>query len=482
MGAGVQNPFGANFASRMASGIVSQGVRMMVYGGGKMDFAAIAADAFGNAVGDDIVGKMKTASVAAAEKVKQDKAVAEQIQKPMTAEDVADSQPGASEKVSGEQKADKPEDHIVQKGESLTSIAKKLAGKGATAEEINNKKNQLAAANPELSDLNLIHPGDKLKLPDENTKVDGATMARAVAADNADSAKREVRQQGAAQSAATQSSPVNGGALPEIDFQERYAGGVTKAASMGWSEAMNTNNSWGERLVFGGLSAIATPAAMLESALYAPFNIRADANEAGQYSARASMQSDTDLRNLDLLNAVALSASAFDSAGSIFGGVKPPVGVVQRGSAGIVDDVGENWGTGSLRASARPILKNEDTLIDASHGLQSRVSGLFDNVQLGQYDEVATKYLYTVDQRGVNIALEQTPFPTPRGNVVHTNISSKASIGGEAWFGQNNSVTINAGSGRFGDAAGITNQQWGATVKLWESLGYEVNPIPFGKR
>lgn len=127
-------------------------------------------------------------------------------------------------------------------------------------------------------------------------------------------------------------------------------------------------------------------------------------------------------------------------------------------------------------------LENEDLLIDASHGLQSRTSGLFNEVRLGQYGEAATKYLYTVDQRGVNVVLEQTQFPTPRGNVVHTNLSSEASIGGEAWFGPKNSVTINAGSGRFGDAAGITKQQWDATIKLWESLGYKVNPVPFGKR
>jgi hypothetical protein len=103
-------------------------------------------------------------------------------------------------------------------------------------------------------------------------------------------------------------------------------------------------------------------------------------------------------------------------------------------------------------------------------------------MQLGQYGDAATKYLYTVDQRGVNVVLEKTPFSTPRGNVVHTNISSEASIGGEAWFGPNNTVTINAGSGRFGDGAGITMQQWDATVKLWESLGYKVNPVPFGQR
>jgi hypothetical protein len=95
---------------------------------------------------------------------------------------------------------------------------------------------------------------------------------------------------------------------------------------------------------------------------------------------------------------------------------------------------------------------------------------------------MASKYLWTVDNRGVNIALEKTPFPTDRGNIVHTNLSSEAAIGGEAWFGPGNKVTINAGSGRFGDGAGITPQQWDAAIGLWESLGYDVNPIPFGSR
>lgn len=59
--------------------------------------------------------------------------------------------------------------------------------------------------------------------------------------------------------------------------------------------------------------------------------------------------------------------------------------------------------------------------------------------------------LNPIDDRGVNMALEKTPFPTKRENIVHSNISDQAYIGGEAWFGPNKTVTINAGSGRFGD-------------------------------
>jgi hypothetical protein len=127
-------------------------------------------------------------------------------------------------------------------------------------------------------------------------------------------------------------------------------------------------------------------------------------------------------------------------------------------------------------------LENEGVLIDTTQGLQSRTFGQFNDVVLGEHGDSSSKYLYTVDDRGVNIALESTPFPTPRGNIVHTNISAQASIGGEAWFGPDNSVTINAGSGRFGDGAGITPAQWIATTKMWQSLGYKVNAVPYGQR
>lgn len=57
-------------------------------------------------------------------------------------------------------------------------------------------------------------------------------------------------------------------------------------------------------------------------------------------------------------------------------------------------------------------------------------------------------------------------------------LTLQASIGGEAWFGPDKTVTINAFSGRFGTGAGVTDTQWAATVKFWESLGYKVNAIP----
>jgi hypothetical protein len=139
-------------------------------------------------------------------------------------------------------------------------------------------------------------------------------------------------------------------------------------------------------------------------------------------------------------------------------------------------------GLGPLRPPARPLLANEGVPLTPAQGLQSRTEGLFTNVTHGTHGDAQSKYLWTIDHRGVNAAPEMTPFPTPRGNIVHTNLSSEASIGGEAWFGPNNSVTINAGSGRFGDGAGITPGQWDAASQYWRNLGYDVTPIPFGQR
>jgi hypothetical protein len=126
--------------------------------------------------------------------------------------------------------------------------------------------------------------------------------------------------------------------------------------------------------------------------------------------------------------------------------------------------------------------RNEDVLIGPAQGLQSSTGAPFQNVVTGAHNDPETKYLWTIDERGINIALEKTPFPTRRGFIVHTNLSTRAAFGGEAWFGSDNSVTINAGSGRFGANAGRTEAQWSAAAGYWRSLGYRVNQIPLGDR
>lgn len=120
-------------------------------------------------------------------------------------------------------------------------------------------------------------------------------------------------------------------------------------------------------------------------------------------------------------------------------------------------------------------------MIDSSYGLQSRTSGLFNETQLGSYGDRSTMYLYTVDQRGVNRAFEKTPVGE-NAFIKHTNLSSQASIGGEVWFGADNTVTINAFSGRFGVNAGVADTQWANTISKWESLGYKVKAIPLSSK
>lgn len=66
-------------------------------------------------------------------------------------------------------------------------------------------------------------------------------------------------------------------------------------------------------------------------------------------------------------------------------------------------------------------------------------------------------------------------MPTPRRNIVHSNLSSIAYIAGEAWFESANKVIVNAGSGRFGYGSGEANfEQWELAISYWENLGYEV--------
>src|SRR6516162_10717 len=81
---------------------------------------------------------------------------------------------------------------------------------------------------------------------------------------------------------------------------------------------------------------------------------------------------------------------------------------------------------GDPHPSAKGVLANEDVLIGPAEGLQSRKEGLFENMKLGKHPDKATKYLWTIDDRGVNCALELTPFQTPRGHITHTNISNLA--------------------------------------------------------
>ena len=133
--------------------------------------------------------------------------------------------------------------------------------------------------------------------------------------------------------------------------------------------------------------------------------------------------------------------------------------------------------------SARELLQGEDILMAAGDGLKSSFGSRFSDIVFGTKGDLNTKYLWTIDNKGVNVALEKTPWPTPRGNIVHTNLSSEASIGGEVWFKNERTVIVNAGSGRFGDGnTNVTSKTFDVSIEAWKKLGYDVEVIPFGQR
>ncbi|MBQ0929753.1 LysM peptidoglycan-binding domain-containing protein [Ideonella alba] len=73
----------------------------------------------------------------------------------------------------------RPGSVYVQAGDSLSKIAARFPEYGST----NDLKNQLIAANPQLSDPNALTEGMELNFPGAGTVVDRAAMARAVGAD-----------------------------------------------------------------------------------------------------------------------------------------------------------------------------------------------------------------------------------------------------------------------------------------------------------
>lgn len=134
---------------------------------------------------------------------------------------------------------------------------------------------------------------------------------------------------------------------------------------------------------------------------------------------------------------------------------------------------------GQLRAPAKVPLPHEAVLINQTQGLQTRRAGRFANVRPGVPGDPSARYLWTIDDRGINIVLEKE---TGRQDFKHTNLSESAYIGGEAWF-DGDSVVINGNSGRFGTGnENVTTENYAAASSRWRELGYTVRPIPFGER
>ena len=142
---------------------------------------------------------------------------------------------------------------------------------------------------------------------------------------------------------------------------------------------------------------------------------------------------------------------------------------------------------GSLWGPNRDIGPNEDVPY-TGEGLQMSTGEKFANVMLGQKGDEKTKYLWAIDEQGIKIARELTPFDTPRGNIVHTNLSPNGALfAGEMWFVSDNEVVINAGSGRYGYSKGSVSieeaaRRYAIAAQMFEALGYKVTVIPVTER
>lgn len=87
-------------------------------------------------------------------------------------------------------------------------------------------------------------------------------------------------------------------------------------------------------------------------------------------------------------------------------------------------------------------------------------------------------YLWVIDQEGnILILLEQTiNSDSNRGHICHSNITggNEAYQGGELWFIDKKSITINRKSGRYGG----NKDQEKYIIEYFELHGYNVNIVP----
>jgi hypothetical protein len=130
-------------------------------------------------------------------------------------------------------------------------------------------------------------------------------------------------------------------------------------------------------------------------------------------------------------------------------------------------------------------------LLTQANGLQSRYFAPISRPSLGKPGDPATKYLWTIDFRGLNVASERADrlqglspdFLALEKVIHHQNISTEAFISGEAWFVDEQTVAINVRSRSWGSGIGGSIQQnYDAAIKYWETLKYKVIAEPIGNQ
>ena len=181
---------------------VASGATAAIARGGKFTIQQVAVDAFGNALGESLASQSQPEpSVPAPASADEKAAILDLFRDGPTAApasaytggqawaaDVAarraDSKARQVDELLAGVGADisvdtRPGSVYVQAGDSLSKIAARFPEYGS----VNDLKNQLIAANPQLRDPNALTEGMELNFPGAGTVVDRAAMARAVGAD-----------------------------------------------------------------------------------------------------------------------------------------------------------------------------------------------------------------------------------------------------------------------------------------------------------
>lgn len=132
----------------------------------------------------------------------------------------------------------------------------------------------------------------------------------------------------------------------------------------------------------------------------------------------------------------------------------------------------------NLKDPARPILDGQGIPLEKGKFSKELGTNRFENIITGNQEEASKKYMWTIDDDGINIGLEQTSIGN-NSEIKHSNLSPKAYSGGEVWFTDLETIYINAWSGRFGSGANMTKIEWEASIDAWKSLGYKVVIEPY---
>jgi|GEM_PF-2459230 len=97
------------------------------------------------------------------------------------------------------------------------------------------------------------------------------------------------------------------------------------------------------------------------------------------------------------------------------------------------------------------------------------------NVSVSHVDSLTPdkRYLWILDDDGFKVILESTPCDSPRKCACHTNITQakKAYHGGELWFHDRHSISLNFSSGRYNTR---TEVQDNAVKSYFEIIGFSV--------